>query len=146
MRQYSKNRANHRDDHIVCNLSPVIWSGGSVSTSVLRMAKFHGYSHPTAVVSPVQINSQMRASLFSRPYAVSLCLVIVRNTTLLVLFDTTAYGQFISCKCSWPTGTTVRNAPISQYVLHSNSPLNAISHHRPPSSKVLPRLTSSLFA
>lgn len=75
MRQYSKNsgknRVSHWDDHTVCVLSSVIWSGGSVSTLLCRIAKFHSYSHPTAAARPVQINSQMRASLFSHLYTVS---------------------------------------------------------------------------
>lgn len=71
-RQCSRSRADRRGDRVVCDSSSVIWSGGSVSTLLSRITKFHSYSHPpTAAAPPVQINSQMRASPFSRLYTAS---------------------------------------------------------------------------
>lgn len=71
MRQFSKNRSSRRDDHSVCDLSPVICSGGSILALLHSIAKFHSYTPPTIVPSPVQINSQMTESLFNRPRTVS---------------------------------------------------------------------------
>lgn len=104
--------ANRWEYHTVCDLPPVIWYGGSESTSVWKGSKFHGYSQPKTAALPVKRNSQTRINCALLHWGMEPCL---HSLTLLHI------AKSFTVKCSWPKGTTVWKAPISQCLLHSIS-------------------------
>lgn len=125
--------ANRWEYHTVCDLPPVIWYGGSESTSGWKGSKFHGYSRPKTAALPVKRNSQTRASLFSPPFIPSTVCSYSKVRSLVC----TLWHDRISPNNLLLNVPDLKELPCEKLLVAFHFYKSAISHHRPPFSKVI---------